>query len=136
MFEKPASATGITWEDHKGKLLLIEPKQVEDNVPTSFGDKQAVRADITVVDGPESPIEFHESLIFPGVLISQTRPMVGKKVLGRLGQGQAKQGQRPPWRLDDPSDDDIKQATAYIEKRQATAVSKPAETTQSEEPPF
>lgn len=133
MFEKPASATGIQWADYKGRLLLIEPHSVEASIPTSLGDKEAVRADITIIDGASGVEEFRDVLIFPRVLIGQTRSMVGKKVLGRLGQGQAKPGQSAPWRLDDPTDADIAAGTAHITQREATAVSAPA---QGGTPPF
>lgn len=132
MFERPASASGITWEEHKGQLLLIEPKSVETGVSTTFGEKDAVRADITVIDAPNGAIEYHDALIFPGVLIGQTRSMVGKKVLGRLGQGAAKPGQKPPWRLDDPTDADIQTATAWVTKRETQQIQAPQEAN----PPF
>lgn len=126
MFDKPASATGIKWEDHKGRLLLIEPSALETGVPTSLGDKDAVRATVTIIDHPDGAEEYNDTLIFPKVLISQTRSMVGKKVLGRLGQGQAKPGQNAPWRLDDYTDADAKAAGDYITKRDAAQVSPPA----------
>lgn len=132
MFDKPASATGIDWGEQKGRLLLIEPSALETNVATSLGDKDAVRATITIVDGDDGPEEYNDTLIFPKVLISQTRSMIGKKVLGRLGQGQAKQGQNAPWRLDDPTDADTSVATKYVQQRDA-AMSKPDA---GGEPPF
>lgn len=116
-FAAPAASSGIQWDDHKGRLLLIEPKDFEKGVATSFGEKDAVRADVTVIDSPSEPEEYPDALIFPGVLISQTRSLVGQKVLGRLGQGVAKSGQKPPWRLEEATDDDIQIGTRYLEQR-------------------
>lgn len=126
-FSKPAAAAGIQWEDLHGRLLLIEPKQVESGVSTAFGDKDAVRADVTVIDGPNGGEEFADALIFPGVLISQTRSLIGQMVLGRLGQGVAKPGQKPPWRLDEASEDDEKLGQRYVEHRGSKQFATPAE---------
>jgi hypothetical protein len=117
-FARPASASGIQWDDHKGRLLLVEPKAFETGISTTFGDKDAVRADVTIIDAPGAPVEFVDTLIFPGALIGQTRSLIGKQVLGRLGQGQAKPGQKPPWRLDDPTADDVEIGKKYLAHRQ------------------
>jgi len=115
-FEAPASAVGIKWDDYNGDLLLVAVKQVESGIKTSFGEKDAVRADVTILDGTAAGEEFLDTLIFPSVLISQTRSAVGKKVLGRLGQGQAKPGQKPPWRLIEATDEDAAVARAHLAK--------------------
>lgn len=116
-FSSPAVASGINWEECLGQLLLIEPKSVETGISTSFGEKEAVRADITVIDAPDAPRVFADALIFPGVLISQTRSLIGEKVLGRLVQGQAKPGQKPPWRLQDADEEDINTGVRYLDSR-------------------
>lgn len=117
-FSNPAQASGISWEDHKGRLLLVEPKELEKEIETTFGTKDAVRADVTVIDADEAPEVYVDALIFPGVLISQTRSLIGEKVLGRLGQGQAKSGQKPPWRLEDPAEADVAIGTKYLDSRE------------------
>lgn len=135
-FSRPAPTSGIQWEDHLGKLLLIEPKSFEREIQTQYGTKEAVRADITVVDAADGPTEFPEALIFPGVLISQTRPLIGEKVLGRLGQGVAKPGQKPPWVIQDPTEADITLGTQHIDSRKPQ-VSAPAQPQQQpSEVPF
>jgi hypothetical protein len=116
-FSKPAAASGIQWEDHIGRLLLIEPIALETGINTNFGEKDAVRADITVVDAPDGPQEHTDALIFPSVLISQTRSLIGEKVLGRLAQGVAKPGQKPPWRIEDATDDDVAIGVKYLDSR-------------------
>lgn len=116
-FSNPAQASGITWDDHLGRLLLIEPKDVEKDIQTTFGLKDAVRADITVIDADDAPEEYPDALIFPGVLISQTRSLIGEQVLGRLAQGAAKPGQKPPWKLLEATDDDIAVGVKYLDSR-------------------
>lgn len=115
-FDGPGSASGIAWDDLKGKLLLITPQSVE-KVATSFGEKEAVRAKVAVLDAAEGQDnEYPDTLIFPKALISQVRANVGtgRMNLGRLGQGSAKAGQKPPWLLDEPTDQDKTVARAHL----------------------
>lgn len=137
-FAAPATPSGIQWDDHKGRLLLIEPKDVETGIQTAFGEKDAVRADVTIIDAPEQPEEYLDTLIFPGVLISQTRSLLGQKVLGRLSQGAAKSGQKPPWRLDEATEDDVKTGTRYLDSRKQPENSNPfaSAAEPSANPPF
>lgn len=117
-FADPASASGVKWEDHNGALLLITPHTVETGVNTSFGSKDAVRADVAVLDGAHAGEEYPDVLIFPGVLIGQLRSQLGKKVIGRLGQGVGKPGQKPPWKLIEATDADKQIGMAYLNKTQ------------------
>jgi hypothetical protein len=116
-FTKPAAASGIQWEQLLGKLLLIEPKSLERDVQTVHGAKDAVRADVTVLDEAPGPEEYPDALIFPSVLITQVRSAIGEQVLGRLAQGVPKVGQKPPWRLNDATDEDINAGVAYLKSR-------------------
>ncbi len=120
-FDGPGSASGISWEELKGKLLLITPLSVE-TVSTSFGEKEAARARVVVLDADQgSDSEYPDTLVFPRALLSQIRSNVGtgRMNLGRLGQGQAKAGQKPPWLLQDPSDQDKTIARAWLAQNQA-----------------
>lgn len=106
-------SAGVDWTEHNGNLLLITVHAVETGIKTSFGDKDAVRAD--VVDLDDGNVEYSDTLIFPTVLIGQLRTRIGQKVLGRLGQGSAKPGQKPPWLLQaETTKDDTAKATAYL----------------------
>ena len=116
-FATPGSPSGgLDLETLNGNLLLVMPQAVETGISTSFGLKDAVRADVVVLDGPEAGEEYNDTLIFPKVLQSQVRGNIGtgRRNLGRLGQGQAKKGQSPPWMLEDPSDADKASARAYL----------------------
>lgn len=116
-FAAPASATGIKWEDYKGALLLFDVRSHETGIKTPFdANADAIRADVTVLDGPSAGEEYIDTLVFPKVLQSQLRPNVGKKVLGRLGQGAAKPNQSAPWKLDDANDKDRDVARAHLQQ--------------------
>lgn len=116
MFDAPGSATGVKWEDLNGRLLLIQPLSEEKDIPTAFGSTNAVRANVTVLDGPSAGEEFADTLIFPKVLQSQVKGNcgTGRFNLGRLGKGTAKPGQSAPWMLGDPTDADKDAARAHL----------------------
>lgn len=100
--------------DLKGSLLLFTVHSVETGIQTTFGESDAVKCDVAALDGPNKAETWEGTLIFPRVLQSALRPAVGKMVLGRLGQGQAKPGQSAPWVLEDPTDDDRETGRKYL----------------------
>lgn len=106
-FAAPAASAGITWADLDGLLLLIEPLSEEHGIPTVHGEAKAVRANVTVLDGPAAGERHDDTLIFPKILQSQVRPKIGEKVLGRLGQGNKKPGQSAPWILQEATPADV-----------------------------
>lgn len=116
-FAAPAESSGVKWDDLNGALLIFTVHAVEEGIPTTFGDKDAVRADVDVVDGPKAGERYPDALVFGLVLIGQLRPNVGSKVLGRLGQGNAKPGQKPPWLLAEATEQDTNAATAHLNKQ-------------------
>ncbi|MDA3624286.1 hypothetical protein OU415_02490 [Saccharopolyspora sp. WRP15-2] len=115
-FDGPGSASGITWADLNGRLLLITPHEKDVMVNTAFGENSAVRADVVVLDGPDAGEEYADTLIFPKVLQGQVKGNAGtgRMNLGRLGQGQKKPGQSAPWMLGDPTDADKEVARRYL----------------------
>lgn len=125
-FDSPASSVGIRWDELNGRLLLIIPLSKESDIKTDYGVAEAIRANVVVLDDEGAPTEFRDTLIFPKILQSQVRANVGtgRANLGRLGQGNKKPGQSPPWRLSDPTDADKDVARSYY----AGAPAKPAET--------
>lgn len=122
MFDGPSSTSGISWEEINGRLLLVTPHSAEEGIKTTHGDAKAVRADVVVLDGPDSPVEYADTLIFPKVLQGQVRKNIGtgRMNLGRLGQGNKKPGQSPPWMLGDPTDADKAIARDYLTKNVKT----------------
>lgn len=118
-----APSGGITWADHKGKLLIVEPTSVESGIQTSYGEADAVKADVHVVTGPGESEDYPEALVFPKLLASQLRSQIGKKVVGRLGQGQAKPGQSAPWVLEAATEDDLKKAQEWVDAQKPSVTS-------------
>lgn len=112
-FTAPSTVDPIQWKDLYGRLLAIWPYGRE-TTDTKFGaDKACVRADIYDLDEGK-PIGM-DSLIFPRALVMQCSGTPrGKAVLGRLGQGESRNGQTPPWKLSDPTPEDIARASAYF----------------------
>lgn len=121
-FASPGTASGgVDFTDLNGRLLLVNVHGQEHGVKTSFGDKDPIRATITVLDGPDADDEHEDTLIFPSVLIGQLRSRIGQKVLGRLGQGSAKPGQKPPWLLNEATPADVELGKAWLAKQNTPA---------------
>lgn len=120
-FDGPSSSTGISWETLKDRLLLITPHEVIKDFQTSYGMTDTIRADVVVLDGPGSPEEYKDTLIFPKVLQGQVRANAGtgRMNLGRLGQGNKKPGQSAPWQLGEPTDADKTVARSYVNASQS-----------------
>lgn len=125
----PPPSGGVDWEGLKGKLLVIEPLSVEAGIKTSFGEKTAVRANVHVITAPGESEDYDDTLIFPTLLVSQTKNAINQKVVGRLGQGSAKPGQKPPWLLEEATADDLTKAQEWLARRVGAAVTTAA-------PPF
>jgi hypothetical protein len=115
MFQQPsAPGGGIAWADHKGALLLIDPHEFRAGISTAFGEADAVEADVHVLAGPGQGEVYIGTLIFPKLLVSQLKGEVGKRILGRLGQGTAKSGQSAPWVLNEATPEDIRTAETWV----------------------
>lgn len=108
---------GIEWSDFKGKLLVIEPLEVEKDVKTIHGETDAVRANVYALLGKNKTEEFEDTLVFPRVLQSQIRRKIGSIVVGRLEQGEGKKGQNPPWVLAEAKANDLKKASEFWASR-------------------
>lgn len=124
-----APGGGIAFKDHLGALLLIDVLGVERDVKTVHGTTDATSANVNVIDGPGEGESYEDTLIFPKLLHSQTKKHIGEKVLGRLGQGEKKSGQDPPWILNEATAEDIAKAETWV-----AAHAKPSVT--SAEAPF
>ncbi len=119
LFSGP-SAMGIDWKSLYGKLLAIFPYGKE-FVNTRFGESDAVRADIYNVD--EGVLVTPDALVFPRALVLQLAGVeMGRAVLGRLAQGEARGGQSAPWILQDPTPEDYARARALFEAKPARAM--------------
>lgn len=122
MFTSPGAAGGgWTVADADGHLVVIDVHSLERDIPTSLGDRDAIKATVHDITAGET---FDDTLIFPKVLIGSLKTRIGQKVLGTIGQGVAKPGQNAPWVLFDASGDPaaVDQATAYLTGQVATTL--------------
>lgn len=123
LFDDPGSAVKVEWEQLKGRLLMIYPRSKEVVPTTDYGDKDAIRADLVVLDGPDAPKEMPDILVFPMRLLGQLRATTGtgRPVVGRLEQGEEKVKGNYPWELRKATDDEKQKARDYINKRPVVA---------------
>ncbi|HTX96843.1 MAG TPA: hypothetical protein VME67_19500 [Mycobacterium sp.] len=135
LFDNPASAAALDLTELNGRLLLIQPSRVETGVKTTLGEKDVTVADVHVLDGPNSGEVHEEAFVWPRVLQAQLRPKVGagRYVLGRLGQGVAKPGQNPPWKLAEATEDDKEVARKYLA---GLSITTPGAAPDDEKPPW
>jgi hypothetical protein len=115
-FKQPSSTPGIDWKALYGSLLLVTPLRVETGIQTRYGVKDAVVAEVVVLDGEQAGRIYREERIFQALLQSQLRPLIGSgdRQLGRLTQGPPMKGQSPPWLLGEFTDAEEKLAAAYL----------------------
>ncbi len=122
----PATGDKLDYAEHLGRLLLIYPTEAVSQIQTTLGPKDAIRANVVVLDGPQAGRLIDDALIFPRVLISQLRSKLGGIVLGRLAQGVAKPGQNAPWTFTAPTDAELAQGQAYLSQQAQKAIQAPA----------
>jgi hypothetical protein len=115
-FDGPGSADQFSPKDFEGQLLLIKPLQQLTGITTSNGAKDAVEADVHILDGAGAGEVLRGAYVFPLVLQGQIKGNIGsgRFNLGRLAKGVAKPGQNPPWKLTDPTPEDTELARRYL----------------------
>jgi len=113
-FTAPASnSEGVKVADLNGHLLIVTPIEYKTGINTVNGITDAVEVDIVDLDTNEE----HKSLLWFNVALRNAlKPLIGNKVLGRIGQGAAKPGKNAPWILLDATSDAtaVAKANAYI----------------------
>jgi hypothetical protein len=109
--------------DNEGRLVLVQGTDYLLQQPTDYGIVDIAEGDVVVLDGPEAGREYDGARFFQSALRSSVKRTIGKDpLLGRIGKGQKKGTNSPPWLFMEPTDADI----AVAEKYQADH---PAETT-------
>ncbi len=125
MFASPGTAGG-GWAvaDAENHLLVIDVHSHEHDIPTSLGDRDAIKATVHDITDHDT---FEDVLIFPKVLVGSLKSRVGQKVLGTVGKGVAKPGQNAPWVLFDAAGDQasVDAATAYLTGQVAATITSP-----------
>lgn len=114
----PGSGEKIT--DYAGHLLLVTPTEYVENMSTSIGETDVVRADVVVLDGDNPGHSIPDMLVFQTALkrdLTRVLQGPGKMMLGRLGQGEAKKGKSAPWIFIPGTEEDKTLARQYLTAR-------------------
>lgn len=112
-FSAPVQNEGVKVADFNGHLLIVTPIEYKTGINTVNGITDAVEVHVVDLDTNEE----HNSLLWFNVALRNAlKPLIGNKVLGRIGQGAAKPGKNPPWLLIDATGDAtaVAKANAYI----------------------
>lgn len=118
MFQQPSQGDKFSVGDHVGSLCLFFVHDVRQGITTSYGEREAVSADVHVLDGNDAGEIFHDVLIFQGGLIGSLRSKAGgEPVLARINQGIAKPGQTAPYILSEFTAQDAAKAETYLTER-------------------
>lgn len=126
-FAKPSEAPAsseykFSVEENIGSLFVIEPKE-EKEVDTEHGEKKVIVSTVTEIDleNPVDDSETHDDVwVFPAWIQGSIRHAIadGGMVLGRLQQDADKgKGRNAAWVLEDPDEEDIEAATAWLNAR-------------------
>ena len=136
-FTAPVSnSEGVKVADLNGHLLIVTPIEYKTGINTVNGITDAVEVHVVDLDTNEE----HNSLLWFNVALRNAlKPLIGNKVLGRIGQGAAKPGKNPPWLLIDATGDAdaVAKANAYIAggiKSPAPVAQAPAPTASLDDP--
>lgn len=113
----------VPYEDLLGKILVVEPLEIEKDINTEHGVTDAIRANVWALIGPNNTEEFEDTLIFPKVLFNQLRRKLDSIVVGRLTQGEKKKGKNAPWVLAAPTEGDMAKANAFLATQVTTSPS-------------
>jgi hypothetical protein len=133
-FHQPASGSDgdrIDWKQQVGRLVLVWAHEQVTGIETAYGETDAIRADIVVLDDPAGPARYDDTLIFPRVLQSQLKVYIGDPdpALGRVELAAAQPGRNPAYRLADFTDQDATGAERWLQANKPK-VNRPARTTQ------
>lgn len=121
-FNQPGSgASEFRLAHHVGRLVLFSVKEHVPVIKTAkYGDRDAIRADVVVLDGDGAPIVEQDVLLFQFPLIAGLKRSVGEMVLARIGReayDPRDEGKQRPYWLDPFTDVDAKTAQAYLDSR-------------------
>lgn len=152
---KPGDSVYPALKQLSGRLLVVEPQTLEENVPDTYNPgktKDRMTVDLTFLDGDTltvaldrndvatplpKPIQAGETIsglyVSQSVLITQLKQAMRDRggsgmVLGRLGKGEARNGNNAPWILVAASEQDNESARrwyAWRQQQQASAALQP-----------
>jgi hypothetical protein len=101
--------------DHVGSLAFFVIGGLERDVSTSFGDRDAIRCSLVLLDGPEAGKEFEDILLFNSRIVSRFRNVAGTIRLHRITYGEAKGGNNRPVEIVDATEADNQLAASWYQ---------------------
>lgn len=110
---RPAPRSDWNKNDHEDHhVMFVHPES--DMMDTTWGEKEIARCEYA---GCLDCFEFTTKYVaFGTVLVPQLVGTDDPVKTGRLVQGEAKKGQSPPWLLEDPTEEDMAAAQAFIDQ--------------------
>jgi len=120
-FSAPSSGgEGVSAADVDGHIIVVEPLEYVTSITTSYGEKDAVRCRVHDLS---TQTTHEDCLWFPMALVGQLKGLIGQRVLGQMGRGEAKAGQSAPWKITPLNDnaDAVTAATAYLTQQTANS---------------
>lgn len=131
-FSQPDAGEQIKLKEFSGRLVVVTVRAHETGIVTRFtktGETdELVKVTMIEVDGPQ-PGTVHEGAVFGSIVYRLSSEAGRDPVVGRIGQGQAQNGNSPPWQLQPFNEADMAQVNAMFAARPdlvAAATPKPA----------
>lgn len=124
-FADPSAGGSFVAAESIGKLLLISPTGMSEEINTTNGPATPLIADVVILTNAKGkalaePEEIEDALIFQKVLVSTLKGSINKnRVLGRLiaDEKRKKPGQSAPYVLELATDADKVIARAYLKSK-------------------
>lgn len=121
MFDKPAAphssddtADRFLPREHVGRLVAIRVEDYRPQQKAGNDYKPAVAGAVTVIDGPEAGAAYPDALIFGAVLVPQLKDRVGRHVLGRIIEGERRNGNNAPFILQEATEAETEYAVRFL----------------------
>lgn len=142
--EFDVAGTHLAMRELEGETVLFTPREYIESIETTFGTKDAVRTDLVVLSRDNE--EHYDVLVFQGGLIGTLKrqiktqreidrnPVSGvvtefevrsfRRTLGKIGKGDAKKGQNAPFEIQQPDEQYLAAANAYVAENPVPAPEK------------
>lgn len=121
-FDTASGMSGERVANLVGELLLITPLEFMPDFSTSVGKSDTVRVDLVILSGDRAGEEVPGMLVFQQALVRDLKRSLekgSKFFLARLGIGNKKPGQNPPYIFLQLEDDDRAVGVKYLKEKAA-----------------
>lgn len=118
----------VAMKDLVGDLVLFTPTEHVKEVPTDFGEKDAVVTDLVVLSQEGTP-EYLDVMVYQGKLIGRLKRKIrdNRKLLGVIAKEEPKKGQEAAYILLEPDEAQMQMARDYLAGRTVAAATAPAD---------